>query len=228
MILNKKQKTQIASQLKAHAHSRYMVNIKLSDGYQLKKFVVYPKIMRPEKMTSIYFGRWLFFNKNTYKEKTLLDMGCGSGILGIITALYGAKKVTFCDVDENAVKNTKENIKIFKLESKSLVFQSNLFENIKNRFDIIVFNHPFFCDISKKYKNVSMINDGSLLHKFLNEARIHLKKNGFIIMPYFHQAGLANNPMIQALRYRYKVLEVFSLVSVTGLQRGPISIYKLS
>ena len=39
----------------------------------------------------------------------VLDMGCGSGILGIAAALLGAKEVTAVDIDENSVKTTGEN-----------------------------------------------------------------------------------------------------------------------
>ena len=40
---------------------------------------------------------------------TVLDMGCGSGILGIAAVLLGASRVTMVDIDENAVKTAGEN-----------------------------------------------------------------------------------------------------------------------
>lgn len=39
----------------------------------------------------------------------ILDMGCGSGILGIACMLLGAKEVTAVDIDENAVRIAMEN-----------------------------------------------------------------------------------------------------------------------
>lgn len=41
--------------------------------------------------------------------ETMLDMGCGSGILGIAAMLLGAKCVTAVDVDENSVRIAGEN-----------------------------------------------------------------------------------------------------------------------
>lgn len=47
---------------------------------------------------------------NIHEGDRLLDLGCGSGILGIAGMLLGASWLTAVDVDENAVKVTKENI----------------------------------------------------------------------------------------------------------------------
>ena len=41
--------------------------------------------------------------------KTVIDVGCGSGILGIAASLSGAKSVYMCDIDEQAVRFAKEN-----------------------------------------------------------------------------------------------------------------------
>ena len=53
--------------------------------------------------------------------KTVLDMGCGTGILGMLASLKGAKSVTAIDIDiwsfESTVENTRLN-NIFNLEAK--------------------------------------------------------------------------------------------------------------
>lgn len=41
--------------------------------------------------------------------KTVLDNGCGTGILGIASAMLGAEKVVATDIDDKAVSNTREN-----------------------------------------------------------------------------------------------------------------------
>jgi len=43
------------------------------------------------------------------KGKTVLDNGCGTGILGIAAAMLGAAKVIATDIDDKAVSNTREN-----------------------------------------------------------------------------------------------------------------------
>ncbi len=42
------------------------------------------------------------------KGKSVLDLGCGSGILGIGAGLLGADDVTFVDIDSVAVKTTEK------------------------------------------------------------------------------------------------------------------------
>jgi len=42
--------------------------------------------------------------------KSLLDMGCGTGVLTILAAMKGASPITAIDIDEWAYENTKENI----------------------------------------------------------------------------------------------------------------------
>ena len=43
------------------------------------------------------------------KGKTVLDMGCGTGILSILVSKMGANKITSIDIDSWAIKSTKEN-----------------------------------------------------------------------------------------------------------------------
>lgn len=41
--------------------------------------------------------------------KSVIDVGCGSGILGIAASVCGAKSVYMCDIDEQAVRFCREN-----------------------------------------------------------------------------------------------------------------------
>lgn len=44
--------------------------------------------------------------------KTILDMGCGTGILAILSSMRGAKDITAVDIDEWSYRNTLENIEL--------------------------------------------------------------------------------------------------------------------
>jgi ribosomal protein L11 methyltransferase len=44
------------------------------------------------------------------KEKTVLDIGCGTGILSIMAAKAGAKTINAIDIDDWSYENTKDNI----------------------------------------------------------------------------------------------------------------------
>jgi len=47
--------------------------------------------------------------QNDLRGKTILDMGCGTGILGILASMKGAKKITAIDIDEWSFNGTTEN-----------------------------------------------------------------------------------------------------------------------
>ena len=115
--LTEKQQRQLEKQLESHRHERYEVDIDLAEGHKLEGFVVHPNVLRPEKMTALYFARWLFYNNGLYLDKNVLDMGSGSGIQGVVMGLYGAKQIIFTDLSLAAVENSKKNI-----ENISLVY----------------------------------------------------------------------------------------------------------
>jgi ribosomal protein L11 methyltransferase len=56
-----------------------------------------------------------------FTKKTVLDMGCGTGILGMLASLKGAKSVTAIDIDTWSFESTVENARlnnILNLEAK--------------------------------------------------------------------------------------------------------------
>ncbi len=60
--------------------------------------------------------------------KDVIDIGCGSGILGLSAKILGAKSVLLIDIDENAVKNAKEHAEINKINDV-VIRQGDLIEN---------------------------------------------------------------------------------------------------
>ena len=116
-----------------------------------------------------------------YAKGTILDMGTGTGILAK-EATETAKKVLAVDINKKAIEYCKNNIKNEKITFK----QSDLFENIKEKFDLIIFNPPYLPE-DKKAKDISL--DGGkkgheLIEKFLKQAKTHLKLNGKILLLY--------------------------------------------
>ncbi len=110
------------------------------------------------------------------KEKAL-DMGCGIGIIALHLAKYGCN-VTAADVNEKAIENTKINAE--KNGFKIKCVRSNLFSDIKEKFDLIVFNPPYL-----PTKNEDIAWDGGekgieIIKEFLKQARNHLNKGGKI------------------------------------------------
>jgi len=115
----------------------------------------------------------LLNNMPDVKGKDILDMGCGSGVIGIFCALNGAMHVVAADVDKRAVENAKENATIKVRGFKPCASQSDLFKNIKGRFDFVFGNLPIVD--SEWDLGVSTI---VLLKKFVSGCRQHIRKDG--------------------------------------------------
>lgn len=71
---------------------------------------------------------------------TVIDVGCGSGILSIAAGLLGAKGIVAVDIDALAVETSKENIKLNGLEAVTDVRQGDLLSVISEQADVVVAN----------------------------------------------------------------------------------------
>lgn len=98
--------------------------------------------------------------KNIDKNKSILDVGCGYGFIGISLAKILNSKVVMVDINKRAVHLTNMNIKENKVNAQA--FESNIYENIKEKFDVIVSNPPI-----RAGKNI-VLEILERAHEFLN------------------------------------------------------------
>ncbi|HML36715.1 MAG TPA: 50S ribosomal protein L11 methyltransferase [Bacillota bacterium] len=73
-------------------------------------------------------------------KDTVLDVGCGSGILSISAALLGAKDVLGVDIDPVAVEVSRENVRLNGLPDKITVREGDLTKGLDMQADIVVAN----------------------------------------------------------------------------------------
>ena len=105
----------------------------------------------------------------------ILDIGCGYGAVGIsISKLYPKTEVIMSDINERAIALAKKNLKLNNIKAKTI--RSNLFENIKDNFDIILSNPP------------QHAGKGTCI-KIIEESFNHLNKNGSLQLVVRHQKG---------------------------------------
>jgi len=104
--------------------------------------------------------------------KTMLDMGCGTGILAILAAKKNAKSIMAIDIDEWSIENTKENIQRNNTNNITpLLGDVQLINN--NQFEIIIAN----------------INRNVLLEDIKHYA-LCLNKDGLLIVSGFYKSDL--------------------------------------
>jgi ribosomal protein L11 methyltransferase len=94
--------------------------------------------------------------------QTVLDMGCGTGLLGIYASMLGAKEITSIDIDTWAFEATVENSRINKINNLEVfVGDASLLGN--KTFDIILANIQKNIILQDIEKYVSVLNDEGTL-----------------------------------------------------------------
>lgn len=95
--------------------------------------------------------------QNDLMGKTILDMGCGTGILSILASMKGAKQITAIDIDKWSYEGTRENAALNKITNvNAKLGDASLLG--EEKYDLI------FANI---HKNV-LLNDIESYHAVLN------------------------------------------------------------
>lgn len=80
-----------------------------------------------------------FLEDNVKPNDVVFDVGCGTGILSIVSSKLGAKKVYAVDLDDVAIKVASLNVKLNNLNNVE-VLKSDLLHELTEKADLIVAN----------------------------------------------------------------------------------------
>ena len=89
---------------------------------------------------------WLMKMRGELDDKTIADLGSGTGILGLGALMLGAKKVFLVDKDADAMDIAKQNLKQLEEEGHALgeaVFILSDISDFGETVDVVVENPPF-------------------------------------------------------------------------------------
>ena len=127
----------------------------------------------------------------------VLDMGCGSGVLGLtLAAERPTWHVTLADVSEDALALTKENAVALGIGNARFL-RSDLFSAIEGEFDGIVANLPYVPEIERASLSREVMHDPALalfggadgldvIRRFIPEAFRRLKPGGWMVLEIGH------------------------------------------
>lgn len=157
-----------------------------------RTFTVLEGVLIPRQDTEISVEVILKILKNN-NIKNLLEIGCGSGIVSVTLDLEtkGQVDITAVDISPQAIKNT--NVNKNNLKSNIKILESNLFEEINEKFDLIYSNPPYIK--SNEIENLQVevrdheprlaLDGGSdglyFYRKIIKDAPKFLNSNGFLV-----------------------------------------------
>lgn len=186
-------------------------------------FYVDENVLIPQPDTEILVEKAIEEAKKI-ENVEILDMCTGSGCIGIsIAKNIENAKVTLVDISENAIEIAKKNALRNKVESQLTFIQSNMFEKVEKKFDIIVSNPPYIktdviLKLDKQVQNEPHIaldggKDGLKFYKIIiEEAKKYLKENGKLILEIgYDQKEEVENLIKQS--GQYKKIEVIKDLS---------------
>jgi ribosomal protein L11 methyltransferase len=122
---------------------------------------------------------WLVMNEQLslpHHGITVMDVGCGTGILAILADKLGAKNILGFDIDEWAVENTRENFEMNRLPESSEVFMGTI--------DGVPAGRTFGGILANINRNI-------LLDEIPKYVR-HLEKDGWLVTSGFYEIDQAD------------------------------------
>lgn len=168
---------------------QYITNMQEFMGLE---FWVNENVLIPQPDTEILAEEVINLGRQI-KNVKILDLCTGSGAIAIsIAKNINVKKIIASDISKEALKVAKLNCKRYNLENVELKF-SNLFENIHEKFNIIVSNPPYIKtdvikSLSKEVQNEPYIalnggQDGlEFYRKIINKAYEYLEEDGYLCL----------------------------------------------
>jgi len=130
-----------------------MIKSKSSLAILLSKLKVFesPKLKAEQYTTDSEIAAdvlWKAYYLDNINNKTIADLGSGTGILGLGALLLGARKVFFIESDRNSIQTAKENVKFLeeetgiKLDEKAIFINQDI-NNFNDKVDTVIQNPPF-------------------------------------------------------------------------------------
>ncbi|MCI8362021.1 MAG: peptide chain release factor N(5)-glutamine methyltransferase [Clostridia bacterium] len=190
-------------------------------------FYVDKNVLIPQPDTEILVEEVINIINDTSVK--VLDICTGSGCIGTSIAKYTKNTtITMSDISSRALNIAKSNyIKNMEDTSKVQFIQSDMFKNIKEKYDIIVSNPPYIesKEINKLEKQVQnephIALDGGedglqFYRKLANEAHKFLNENGYLCMEIGYNQKQA---VIQLLKENKNYKEIYSKKDLSGNDR---------
>lgn len=151
--------------------------------------------------------------RNKARFRNCLDLGCGSGILGIyLLTSNTCGRVVFVDSNQYAIENTRENTYLNHVIHRSLLLYSDSrILNLLNQFDLVIGNPPYLPGEPVNLYDSSLLTGPrgyETIVSFIEKSYELLRENGLLYITY---SSLSNTSVVESvLNKRFRVINKFS------------------
>ena len=158
----------------------------------------------------------------------ILDLCTGSGAIGIsIAKNIDNLNVTLSDISKKVLKVAKKNCNCVDKKEQIKIIQSDLFENIEGKFDIIVSNPPYIKSsviktLDKEVQNEPLLaldggEDGlEIYRRIINEAYEYLNSDGYLCLEIGYDQ---KDEIVDLIKNSNKYTEIYCKKDLAGIDR---------
>ncbi len=223
--VNEDEQIEYLKGLKDIADGKPMQYITNNQEFMKLNFYVDENVLIPQPDTEILVEEVIKLSKS---KKNILDMCTGSGAIAVALAYYlDNVKIVATDISNEALKIAKENYEKNKKKNVIEFVCSNMFENINEKFDIIVSNPPYvetaeILNLDMQVQNEPHLaldggKDGLKFYKlFANEAYKYLNDNGYLCLEIGYNQ---REKVVELLNKSNKYSEIYCKRDLSGNDR---------
>lgn len=107
-------------------------------------FIVNQNVLIPRFETEELVYNTIEYIKNNFSEDVkIIDVGCGSGVIGITLAKeFPNARVTCLDISSDALNITRENAKRLNVNDINII-KGNMLDDVRDKYDVVISNPPY-------------------------------------------------------------------------------------
>jgi len=163
----------------------------------------------------------------------ILDMGCGSGVIGLsLAAEIGPRaEVTCADISEEALSLAKENSELLGIKNVTFL-SSNLFSKVEDKYDLVIANLPYVPETDRPSLAPELEHDPDLalyggkdgldiIKLFIQQIPLHLNNHADIAL----EIGIHQHQQVEQLLAQAGFSSITTRQDLSGISRFPVATF---